>query len=127
MQTRSFTVGATDLGRPLKITLCWTDAPSPVGVGGLQNQLYLRVVPPGGGLTLDGDLTAFPTATNPTQRVVVPAPVVGDYEINVIGISVTARSAGAGAPAGVVQDFALVASNATGLLAKPVSSPRGTA
>ena len=121
MQTRSFNVAAVDLGQPLKVTLCWTDAPSLVGVGGLQNQLYLRVVPPGGGPTIDGDLTPFPTATNPTQQIVIAAPVAGQYEIQVAGITVATRSAGAGAPAGSVQDFALVVSNALGLSAVPVS------
>jgi subtilisin family serine protease len=31
MQTRSFTVVPADPGRPLTITLCWTDRPSPAG------------------------------------------------------------------------------------------------
>ena len=121
MQTRSFTVRAVDLTKPLKLTLCWTDPPSPVGVGGLQNQLYLRVLPPGGAPIVDGDLSPFPTAMNPTQQVVIPAPVAGDYEVQVRGVSVVTRSAATGAPAGTVQDFALVASNAMGLSAKPVS------
>ena len=65
-----------------------------------------RVQPPGGAPIVDGDLTAFPTATNPTQQVVIAAPVAGDYVVQVRGVNVTARSAATGAPAGNVQDFA---------------------
>lgn len=120
-EMRAFTVRALDLARPLKVTLCWTDPPSPTGVGGLQNTLYLQVAPPGGGAPIDGDVTAFPTVSNNTQQVVIDPPVAGDYEIRVRGVNVVTTSAGAGAPAGVVQDFALVVSNAMGLSAHPVS------
>ena len=95
-------------------TLCWTDPPSPPG-GELQNKLYLRVQPPGGAAPVDGDVTAFNRATNPTQRVVIATPVAGTYEIQVHGVDVSIRSAGAGAPDGIVQDFAVVSSNANTL------------
>lgn len=113
-ELRRFTVQAADTVHPLKITLCWTDPPSPEGSGGLQNQLYLRVIPPGG-TPIDADLRPFPQPVNNVQQVTIPTPVAGDYEIRVHGVQVTARSAGTGAPAGTRQDFALVLSNATQL------------
>jgi serine protease AprX len=66
---------------PLKVTLAWTDPPSPIGFGGTQNLLYLRVVPPGGD-PLDGDVLPLPEAVsaarvNNTQRVVIPDPAAG--------------------------------------------------
>lgn len=121
MQTRTFSVQAVDLGQPMKITLVWTDPPSPVGVGGLQNQLCLQLLPPGGGPVVEADVTPFPNPTNNVQRIVVAAPVVGSYEIRIRSASVVTRSAGAGAPAGLVQDFAIAASNVMGLSTNPVT------
>ncbi|MEO6123291.1 MAG: S8 family serine peptidase [Ilumatobacteraceae bacterium] len=121
MQTRTFSVQAVDLGQPMKITLVWTDPPSPVGVGGLQNQLSLQLVPPGGMPTVEADITPFPNPTNNVQRIIVAAPVGGSYEIRIRSANVVTRSAGAGAPAGLVQDFALAASNIMGLATNPVT------
>jgi serine protease AprX len=121
LQTRTFSVQAINPALPMKITLTWTDPPSPVGVGGLQNQLSLQIAPPGGGAVIEGDVTAFPNPTNNVQRIVIAAPVAGTYEIRVRSGNVGMRSAGAGAPAGLVQDFALAASNVVGLSARPVS------
>jgi serine protease AprX len=116
LETRMFTVQVTDPGQPLRVTLCWTDAPNG---GTLQNTLYLQVQPPGGGPSINGDVTPIDHPTNPTQRVVIAAPVAGVYEVLVHGRSVTIPSAGAGAPAGIVQDFALVSSNASALSLVP--------
>jgi serine protease AprX len=115
LQVRTFTLEVVDPADPLSVTLCWTDPPSPPG-GGLQNKLYLRVQPPGGGAPVDDDVTPYNRASNPTQRVVIEAPVAGAYEIQVHGIEVTIPSAGAGVPAGNVQDFAVVVANATALV-----------
>lgn len=120
-QMRVFSVQALDVSAPIRVTLCWTDAPSPVGVGQLQNQLYLQLVPPGGGPAIDADTTAFPVATNNVQMIEVAAPVAGTYEVRVRAINVVTRSAGSGAPAGTVQDFALVVANGMGLSTAPVS------
>ena len=69
----------------------------------------------------EGDITPFPNPTNNVQRIVVAAPVAGTYEIRVRSGNIVARSAGAGAPAGLVQDFAIAASNVMGLSATPVT------
>jgi subtilisin family serine protease len=119
--SRHFTVRAVDLSQPMKITLCWTDAPGAIGIGYLENHLYLVVRSPFGGPIFDGDVNPYPNPTNPTQQVIVANPVTGDYEVEVRSLSIAQRSAGAGAPPGIVQDFALVASNAMGLSVKPVS------
>jgi len=99
-----------DVTKPVTITLAWTDPPSAAGVGGLQNQLYLRVQPPSGD-ALDGDLQPFPNAQNNVQRVVVTAPVAGTYQVQVHGVSVTVNSPVLTNPGLPKQDFALVASN----------------
>ena len=112
---RIFQVRAVDTSQPIKVTLCWTDAPSHVGGGGLVNRLYLQVIQPGGTLPpLDGDTTPYPTPTNNVQRIVIENPVEGTYEIRVYGNSVTKHSPGAPAGSNPRQDFALVASNAVG-------------
>lgn len=120
LQTRTFSVQAVDLAQPMKVTLVWTDPPSPVGAGGLQNQLSLQIAEPGGAV-LEGDVTPFPNPTNNVQRLLIAAPVAGNYEIRVRASNIVTRSAGAGAPAGIVQDFAIAASNVMGLSSTPVT------
>ncbi|MGY1764642.1 S8 family serine peptidase [Geodermatophilus sp. SYSU D00779] len=105
-------VAAPDL--PLRVTLAWTDSPGK----GLQNRLYLRLVPPGGGAPIDGDVTAFPNPTNNVQRVHVAAPTAGTWTIEVHGIDVPFGIPTL-APA-LRQDFALAVSNGTGLSPEPV-------
>jgi hypothetical protein len=119
-ELRTFEVQALDLAQPLKVTLVWTDAPSPVNIGGLQNQLYLQIVPPGAA-ALDGDVSAFPIASNNVQQVVIAAPVAGTYEIRVNGVSVTQHAPGVPVGMNPRQDFALAVSNAMGLSVQPVS------
>jgi subtilisin family serine protease len=111
---RSMSVTVADPAQPLRITLVWTDRPGK----GLQNRLYLRVLPPGGGAAIDGDVTAFPTATNNVQRVHIAAPVAGTYTVQVHGLSVP-FGIPALAPA-LRQDFALAISNGVGFSPKPV-------
>jgi hypothetical protein len=113
-QMRTFTLQGVTTDRPLKITLTWTDAPSPVGAGTPQNRLYLQVRRPDG-VVIDGDVTAFPVVTNNVQQVVIPDPSAGTYEIRVRGVSVTTQSPGAAAGANPRQDFAIVTSNGTSL------------
>jgi serine protease AprX len=113
-QMRVFEAWVTDTSRSLKVTLVWTDAPSPEGAGGLQNQLYLQVRHPSGVLE-DGDVTAFPTVTNNVQQVTVDTPEAGTYEIRVRGVSVTEQAPGATGGPSPRQDFALVVSNAESL------------
>jgi hypothetical protein len=111
-QLRTYQVQAADLTRPLKVTLVWTDAPAGSDDGGLENQLYLRVQAPDGGVS-DGDTSPFPTATNNVQQVLIAAPVAGAYTIRVHGVSVTQQAprASPGAGAAPRQDFALAVSN----------------
>jgi len=113
-EMRTYQVQAADTVIPLKITLVWTDAPAPVGVGGLMNQLYLQVRSPGGAVT-NGDTSAFPQATNNVQQVVITAPGTATYTIRVRGISVTQQAPGASPGPNPRQDFAIAISNGMGL------------
>jgi hypothetical protein len=114
LQMRVFVLEGVDTTRPLKVTLVWTDAPSPIGTGSLQNRLYLQVRSPDASVA-NGDVTPFPTATNNVQQVVVANPQSGNYEIRVRGVSVTRQAPGAAVGANPRQDFALVVSNGTRL------------
>lgn len=118
---RTFSVAPVNLAVPLRVTLVWTDAPAPAGVGGLVNQLYLQVVKPDG-TVVNGDVTAYPTASNNAQQVIIPTPVAaGTYEIRVRGVSVTKNAPSVSGSTVPRQDFALVASNVMGLSLQPVS------
>jgi len=110
---RSFSVQIADTTQPFRVTLAWTDAPG----SGLQNRLYLRVIAPDGTVT-DGDVSAFPTASNNVQRVHIASPLAGAYTIEVHGLSVTFGIA-AFLPA-LRQDFALAIINGIGISPEPV-------
>lgn len=106
---QTFEIQAADADHPLRVTLAWTDRPGK----GLQNKLYLRVVPPAGGAPIDGDVSAFPNPTNNLQRVHVAEPVAGTYTIEVHGIDVVF---GIDPLVGAIrQDFAIAVSNCVGL------------
>ncbi len=111
---REFSVQVADAAQPLRITLVWTDFQGK----GLQNRLYLRVLPPGGGAAIDGDITAFPNPRNNVQRIHIAAPVVGTYVVQVHGIDVPFGIPPL-APA-LRQDFALAIINGIGFSPKPV-------
>ena len=113
-EIRGYQIHNVDTNVPLKVTLAWTDAPAPTGIGGLENQLYLQLVSPDGAV-VDGDVTPFPTARNNVQQVVIANPIAGDYRIRVRGVSVIRQAPGAGAGPNPRQDFALVVSNGTDL------------
>jgi serine protease AprX len=113
-EMRLFQVEGADQAMPLKVTLAWTDAPALAGSGGLVNGLYLQVLAPDGSV-IDGDTTAFPTATNNVQQVLVEAPVAGTYTIRVRGVSVLQQAPGASSGATPRQDFAVVVSNGTSM------------
>jgi len=114
-----FQVQLIDASQPLRVTLCWTDSPS-IGAGGLVNQLYLRVALPDGTL-VDGDVTPYPTVSNNVQRVVIPTPAAGTYEIRVHGVVVTQNAPSVPQIGNPKQDFALVVSNGMGMSLQPVS------
>ncbi len=113
-EIRTLSVQVADVALPLRVTLVWTDRPGK----GLQNKLYLRVLPPGGAPAVDGDITVFPNPTNNVQRVHIATPVPGTYTIEVHGVSVPFGIPGL-APA-LRQDFALAISNGVGFSPKPV-------
>lgn len=119
-QIRTFQVKVIATAEPLKVTMAWTDSPSLVNVGGLQNELYLQVVRPDM-TVVDGDVTVFPNATNNVQQIVINTPPVGTYEIRVRGVSVTRQAPGASTGPNPRQDFALVVSNGMGFSVQPVS------
>lgn len=110
---RQFSVQVADPAQPLRVTLAWTDQPGK----GVQNQLYLRVIPPVGA-PIDGDVAAFPTVRNNVQRVHIPTPMAGTYTIEVHGVQVLF-----GIPAhlpALRQDFALAVINGIGFSPNPV-------
>lgn len=119
-EMRTFEVKPVEAAQPLKATLVWTDAPAPVNVGGIQNHLYLQVVRADGTI-VDGDVNAYPTATNNVQQVIIDAPAQGTYQIRVRGVSVTQHAPSATPGPAPRQDFALVVSNAMGFSMQPVS------
>lgn len=120
MQMRAFQVQLIDTSEPLRVTLCWTDAPAAAGLGGLVNQLYLRVMRPDGTLA-DGDVTAYPTVTNNVQQVVIRNPVAGTYEIRVYGVAVAQNAPSVTVGGNPKQDFAVVVSNGMGMSLQPLS------
>lgn len=119
-EIRTFSLEVVDTAQPLIVTLCWTDAPGLVNVGGLVNTLYLQLVDPTG-VVLDGDVTAFPTVSNNVQRIAIAAPMAGQYELRIRGVSVTVQSPGATAGTNPRQDFAIVVANGLGISVQPVS------
>lgn len=104
---RSFSVQLADTGHPFRVTLTWNDDPG----SGIQNQLYLRVIAPDSAV-FDGDVTAFPTVSNNTQRVHIETPMAGTYTIEVNGVAVL-FGIDAHLPQ-IRQDFALAVINGIG-------------
>jgi subtilisin family serine protease len=123
-EMRTYRIEAVDPSFPVKVTLAWTDAPAPLGTGGLTNQLYLQVRRPDG-TVLGGDTTPFPTATNNVQQVVIDDPA-GVHTIRVRGVAVTAAAPGAGPGLVPRQDFALAVTNGVLTDAAPADEQTGT-
>ncbi len=113
-QIQTFKVAPEDSAMPLKVTLVWTDAPAPAGIGGLVNRLYLQVVKPNG-IVIDGDIRRFPSVSNNVQQVAIKPPLTkGTYTIRVRGVSVIKNSPTTTLTRRPRQDFALAVSNAKG-------------
>ncbi|MFY9943459.1 MAG: S8 family serine peptidase [Desulfobacterales bacterium] len=95
---------------PLTVTLVWRD---PAGAT-IQNRLHLRVIHAASGAESSADSIA--DIRNNVQKVVVDPPQIGQYRIEVEGVSVTT-----GVPelAGLRQDYALVVANASGFSCHP--------
>ena len=113
-QTRLYELAVRDSANAMNVTLVWTDAPATVGQGGLTNRLYLQVVTPGGEV-LNGDVRPFPNAANNVQRVIVPLPEDGVYQVRVRGVSIARHSPVVALPNPPLQNFALAAGNAFSL------------
>ena len=110
---RQIQVVLADPAQPFRVTMAYTDHPGK----GVQNRLYLRVITPAA-VTIDGDVTAFPTVSNNVQRVHIDAPAAGLYTIEVHGIDVT-HGIAALLP-DIRQDFALAVINGVGVSPNPV-------
>jgi subtilisin-like proprotein convertase family protein len=106
-----------DPGRPLKVTLAWTDAPGMVGTDAFVNDLDLVVRQ--GGRTYKGNVFAGGRSIaggdadrrNNLESVVLPAGGSGRFSVEVAGTTI----AGNGVPGngdGTDQDYAVVVSNA---------------
>ncbi len=110
---RHIQVQLADPTQPFRVTMAYTDHPGK----GIQNQLYLRVITPAA-VTIDGDVTAFPTVSNNVQRVHIDTPAPGVYTIEVHGVDVT-HGISALLPQ-LRQDFALAVINGVGVSPNPV-------
>ncbi len=118
-QTRSFTVGLVDPGRPMKISLVWTDAPGAVQANpALVNDLDLTVV--NGGQTYFGNVFNNGTSVtggsfdrlNNIENVYLAAPAGGATTITLTAAAINADAlAGNGTPGTPAQDYALVCTN----------------
>ena len=113
-----------DPGRPLKVTLAWTDAPGMVATNAFVNDLNLVVRQ--GGRTYKGNVLAGGRSItggqadprNNLESVVLPN-ASGSFSVEVLGANI----AGDGLPGNADltdQDFALVVSNANNQTAAPV-------
>ena len=106
-----FNVQATVPDQPLKITLCWTDAPGSVALGGgLRNQLRLQV------RLADGTVRSAEGSPmqvfNNVQQIVIENPGSDEIQVRVRGLSITRQSPHSTPNGGEpTQDFALVTSN----------------
>jgi subtilisin family serine protease len=106
----------TNTGKPLRITLCWTDAPGIPSANPVVNDLDLQVTI--NGQTYVGNHFSGSTSTpggtpdrlNNVESIWIPEGVSGEYEIRVVAANIT----GDGVPGNsdtTDQDFALVAYN----------------
>jgi subtilisin-like proprotein convertase family protein len=113
-----------DTGRPVKVTLAWTDAPGPTSGNPSVNDLDLVVE--AGGQTYKGNVFAGAYSRtggaadprNNVESVYLPAGTSGSFAVKVVGTNIP----GDGVPGNTDstdQDFGLVVSNA-GELASPV-------
>ena len=118
-QSNTFTVGAADPAKPLRITLVWTDAPGAVGANPAQvNDLDLSVVQ--GANSYRGNVFASGMSTtggnfdrlSNIENVYIANPGSTPAVLTVNAAALNADAlAGNGAPGVVRQDYALVCSN----------------
>lgn len=117
-QQRVITGSVSDISKPLRVTLAWTDAPGPTSGNAFVNNLDLEVTV--GGNTYKGNVFSgafsatggLADTRNNVESVFVPAGASGSLVIKVKATNI----AGDGVPnnaAPLDQDFALVAYNVT--------------
>jgi len=124
-ESRVRTYSVPDPGRPVKVTLAWTDAPGPTSGSPVVNNLDL-VVAAGGrtykGNTFEGAFSRTGGAADPrnnVESVYLPAGASTRLSVTVRGTAIS----GDGVPGvgdGTDQDFALVVSNGDELAPAPV-------
>ncbi len=117
-QQRLFTGTITDVSKPFRVTLAWTDAPGPTSSAAYRNDLDLVVT--AGGSTYKGNVFGgaasiaggVADARNNVESVFLPAGVNGSFVINVTAVNINSD----GVPnfgGALDQDFALVIYNAS--------------
>ncbi|MGH8171680.1 MAG: hypothetical protein ACREPX_00945, partial [Rhodanobacteraceae bacterium] len=115
-ETRVYTWGVVDTGKPVRIALAYTDEPGAIGTSPQVNNLDLKVVINGQtylGNKFDHDFSVTggsPDTKNNYEGVFLPAGTSGDIEITVTATNI----AGDGVPNvgdDTDQDFAIVCSN----------------
>lgn len=128
-QEHDLRVAPVDTGRPMRITLVWTDSPGAANANpSLVNDLDLEVIETATGAIFKGNVftNGFSAAggafdnRNNIECVYVQNPS-GTYEINVIAASIAANARPPFNAANPWQDFALVVDNAEFASASPVS------
>ena len=106
---RAYNVQVTSSGQALTITLVWRDPAN----SAIQNQLFLRARH-----VASGDEFSFETEGSPVlnnvQKIIIPSPELGLYEIEVEALNISMGIPEF--PGELRQDYALVISNAVGLL-----------
>lgn len=113
--TADLEVDVAGAGRPLTVTLVWTDPPGMAGSDApAVNTLHLTVVPPGGRPPLPGNVFAggfstpgtAPARPDTVQRVLVRQPVPGRWTVRVTAAAVHVGNPGQGYALAVTGDLA---------------------
>lgn len=116
-EVRTYTLGVADPGKPVRVTLAWTDPPGALAAGSLVNDLDLTVA--GDGLLFTGNAFAGnfsmngggePDRTNNYEAVFIPPGIRGDLTITVSAANIADDGVPQSGDA-TDQDYALICSN----------------
>lgn len=126
-QTRTITGTVVDSGKPLRVTLAWTDAPGSTTGNAYNNNLDLTVTV--GGNTYKGNVFTGGTSVtggtadvrNNLESVFIPAGVTGAFSVTVTAANINSDGVPNEAPT-LDQDYALVIYNAQDAPIPAVSS-----